>query len=190
MYARVIIEGTYKDGVLHYNNQNYDAKLTKHVESLVDSGKIDLSKINNLIVVPHTAPEDKEETIQINGNKEQLPYLRFSIIGIEKNQPDVEFDKVNILGRVIYENVQYEFILVKIKHNNYNYEIIKLNGLLEDTLDKGKGNAVDKLYKITASIEDKSLYIEDSKCILNNKINASKLVYISDYVNYKNKKVA
>ncbi len=157
--ARVLLNGTYKAGQVKVLNSEYDATLTNKVLDLIEKEELDLSKTKTLILVPHTLPATKEKNYR--SDEEQEPYLRFTIIGVVKDQPDAELGVVNIIGKVIYENVQHEFVLVKIQRG-HNYEIIKINGVLDESLTNGKGSAVERLYNITAEIVKNSLYIVDS----------------------------
>ena len=61
-------------------------------------------------------------------------------------------------GKVIYENIQHRFILVKIKRGD-KYEILKLNGTLDESIKQGKGSAVESRYEIKATIKGNSLII-------------------------------
>ena len=164
MFARTVLNSSYADGVLIYKNKQYDASLTIGVENLVNSGKVDLQQLNNLILVPHTLPEDNDNIVKNKNSEEQTPYLRFTVIGVEKNQPNLVLDEVNILGKVIYENIQHSFILVKIKRGD-KYEILKLNGTLDESIKQGKGSAVESRYEIKALIKGNSLIIVSSKCV-------------------------
>jgi hypothetical protein len=164
MFARTVLNSSYENGVLTYNNKQYDASLTIGVENLVNSCKVDLAKLNNLILVPHTLPENNDNIIKDKNSEEQTPYLRFTVIGVEKNQPNLVLDEVNILGKVIYENIQHRFILVKIKRGD-KYEILKLNGTLDESIKQGKGSAVESRYEIKAIIKGNSLIIISSKCV-------------------------
>lgn len=165
MFARVLLNSTYENNRLYYKDEIYDASLNNHTQNLVDSGKVDLTKVNKLILVPHTKPEDKNNNLLIENTEEQLPYLRFTVIGIERNKSDFPTDVVNIVGKVIYENLKFNYVLIKIERQNSNYEILKLNGKLHDTIVNGKGYAVEKMYDIQAKIESNKLFIEDAYCI-------------------------
>lgn len=161
--ARVIISSTFDGNHITYNDTEYPTNATEQIKELIDLKKIDLSEENKLVLVPHTLPhKDKEE--YVNTNEEQQAYLGFTIIGVIKNQPDVEENIVNIKGKIIYENLTHEFVLVKIERED-SYEMIKLNGVLNDSVKESKGSAVEKYYEIKASILGRSLFIEDSASI-------------------------
>jgi hypothetical protein len=164
--ARVLETGTYNNGTLNILGQAYEAKLTFPLEELVKNKGLDLTIPKTFILVPHTLPEDK---VFVKNNDEQKPYLRFTIIGIVKDQQVEEKGIVNIVGKVIYENIQHEFVLVKIIRD-CNYEILKLNGLLDESINQGRGSAVESMYNIKAVIDDNSLCIVNSTKIQTNNV--------------------
>jgi hypothetical protein len=70
----------------------------------------------------------------------------------------IELDVVNIIGRVIFENLNHNYLIVRLQYGR-NYQTIKLNGRVSD------GNAVLKLYDINATVNGKRLEIIDSSLI-------------------------
>jgi hypothetical protein len=151
--ARVITTATYCNGTLTAFGSTYPCTLSQEVQYLVDNDELDLAESNELILVPNT-----NNVAIYNQSDTQTPYLSFTIIGRVIDQPNVELDVVNIIGRVIFENLNHNYLIVRLQYGR-NYQTIKLNGRVSD------GNAVLKLYDINATVNGKQLEIIDSSLI-------------------------
>jgi hypothetical protein len=183
MMSRVLLDGVFSGNSLIVGDISYDAKLNSRILEVVNNENLDLSIERTYICVPHTLPENKQYS---NEDREQEPYLRFTIIGIVVNQPNASKNIVNITGKVIYENVNHKFVLVKIQRGG-NYEIIKLKGIIEDTIKNNRGGAVDKMFDILAVIENKSLIIEDAWYINTNVSSYHKETFKSNVIPFPTK---
>ncbi|GAA6622809.1 hypothetical protein [Scytonema sp. NUACC26] len=167
--ARLITTGTYSNGRVNVCGSSYPATLTLKVEELVRSGELNLSEKRPLILVPNTLHPSV-----FNYQDEQEPHLDFTIIGTPVNQDinELDMDIVKVCGKVIYENRNHGFILVKLQKGR-NDQKIKLVGHLNNsaTIDdygNARGTAVDKYYRIEAEIYNKQLVIVDSYRIREN----------------------
>lgn len=187
--ARVVVNGkvSNNNSKVTIDDETYDLDLSNHVENLISTEQLNLENEEYLILVPHTISKEKDTILNDLKDKEQKPYLRFTLIGVPKNQDTLLLDEVNIKGKCIYENVNHEFVLIKIEFSANQYDIIKLNGILQDTYYNGKGNAREKLFIIKAYIVGKSLYIQEDKCLSK----GTQIAYMSKYRDFKqNYKVA
>lgn len=151
--ARVITTASYCNGTLTAFSDTYPATLSQEVQYLVDNGELDLTQNNELILVPNT----NDVTIY-NQSDKQTPYLSFTIIGRVIDQPNVELDVVDIIGKVVFESLNHNYIIVRLQYGR-NYQTIKLNGRVSD------GDAVLKLFNIKAIINGKQLDIINSDLI-------------------------
>lgn len=162
--ARLITTGTFQNDTVSILGKTYPATLQARVQDLVDNEGLDLSVPKTLILVPNTlSPTDKG-----NYTAEQPPYLDFTVIGVPVNQyiNEDDLDIVRITGKVFYENLNYNFILVKLEHGR-NDQKIKLVGTLEDSLfvdadGVTRGSAKDKYFNIEAEVVGNQLKIVDS----------------------------
>jgi hypothetical protein len=165
--ARLVTKGTFSNNVVNILGSSYPATLSYKVQRLVDDGEIDLSKESALVLVPNTLnPNDSNDYYEYEG--EQPPYLDFIVIGVVvyQNPDDIEWDVVRISGKVIYENINHQFVLVKMQKGRHNQKI-KLVGTLagseyEDRYGNIRGDAVDKFYDIEAVVQGKRLVIVNS----------------------------
>jgi hypothetical protein len=157
--ARLITTASFQNNEVTVFGKTYPCFLSNHIQHLHATKSIDLAKDQLMILVPNTL-----------GNKEdQEPYLGWTIIGIPKDQeinPD-DIDIVRIFGKVINENVRYNFILVKLQKGR-NDQKLKLNGVLDgsiqfDSWGRKRGSAVDRYFEIVADVVDNELVIVSSK---------------------------
>lgn len=162
--ARLITVGTFQNNTVSILGKVYPATLQARVQDLVDNDGLDLTVPKTLILVPNTlSPTDKG-----NYTAEQPPYLDFTVIGVPVNQYIVieDLDIVRITGKVFYENLNYNFILVKLEHGR-NDQKIKLIGTLNDSLfvdadGNERGSAKDKYFNIEVKVVGNQLEISDS----------------------------
>lgn len=180
--ARVLSQGSIVNNKLTIDSGTYPVKLTYKVKEAVDNGELDLSDDHLFILVPYTLNPDS--------NKENEPYLEFLVIGVVRNQENVIEDVVNITGKVIYENINYNYILVKLEttKRNLNDQKLKLYGVLEDSVRSGKGTAVDNLYDIQCTIDGNQLVITDSYRIKEQRVSYAKPVYRDNVVQFPQRK--
>lgn len=166
--ARLVTKGSYVDGKVNILGGSYPATLSYKVQALVDSGELDLSEEDTpLILVPNTLnSNDNNDYYEYEG--EQPPYLDFIVIGVvvDQYEEDIDWDVVKITGKVIYENINHQFVLVKMTKGK-NDQKIKLVGQLknskyEDSYGNLRGNAVDRFYDIECAVQGKRLVITNS----------------------------
>lgn len=161
--ARLVTIGNYKDGYVNILGNRYPATLQSRVEEMVNSGELDLSEEQPLILVPNTLHPSV-----FGYEDEQQPYLDFLIIGVPVNQniDREDLDIVKITGKVIYENINHNFVLVKLQKGRQDQKIKlvgKLNkSLTTDTNGNVRGTAVDTYYNIEAIVYGKQLIISNS----------------------------
>lgn len=166
--ARLVTKGTFSNGTVNILGSSYPATLSYKVQRLIDDGEVDLTQESALVLVPNTLiPNDENDYYEYEG--EQPPYLDFIVIGVvvDQNPEDIEWDVVRISGKVIYENINHQFVLVKMQKGRNNQKI-KLVGTLagseyEDRYGNLRGDAVDKFYDIEAVVQGKRLIITNSR---------------------------
>lgn len=171
-FAKAIMEVTYQPspnniahGVIKFGEWSYTARLSNTVVGMVRRHEVNLRYPTYVFAIPFTRSSG---TTADNPN-EQEPLLWFNIIGVNKNQIlNNENGLVRITAKVIYESVRHQFILVKVFNENNGYDIIKLNGILADSVVYDMGTAVGCFYYIVARVVDQELRIEESHLLESN----------------------
>lgn len=191
--ARLLTTGTYDavNGTVDIEEGVYPASLTNTVQELVVNEGLDLTEPRTLILVPNTLNPDEIESPK--PHKEQEEYLSFTVIGVPVNQhiSDDDYGYVQVTGKVMFESLAHNFVLVKMQHGRADQKI-KLHGKLHDSVvidpetGKERGTAKEKLYWIEAIVQGDRLVIMDSEKIVQKPIlkpRVNNVVQMSDYRN-------
>lgn len=188
--ARLLTTGTYDavNGTVDIEEGVYPASLTNTVQELVVNEGLDLTEPRTLILVPNTLNPDEIESPKLH--KEQEEYISFTVIGVPVNQhiSDDDYGYVQVTGKVMFESLAHNFVLVKMQHGRADQKI-KLHGKLHDSVvidadGKERGTAKEKLYWIEAIVQGDRLVILDSEKIVQKPIlKPRNVIQMSDYRN-------